>query len=907
MGTSLGDIFVKLKLDSAQFITGMKSAKERLSKLQGEFKKVGAAMTATSAIMGVFVTKSIRSFAGFEEAITKAGAVTRTLGTKDFAALEAQAKKMGATTRFTATQSAEAMKNMGMAGLNAKQIITGIPHVLNLASAGALDLASSADIVTNIMSGFGKEAKDLGEVNDMLVNTFTRSNVDLLQMGESFKMVGPIAKAAGVSINETSAIIGMLGNVGIKGTMAGVALKEAISSIVAPTGEAKTILKALGVEVIKNSDGTMDFAGTLEQFKPIANDAGLMLKVFGRSAAGMAGLLSQGTDSIRELTAATFEQGAASEIAGAMNKTLSGQFDLMRSSVDGAMMSIGQALLPSISKLIGVVKSAFDWFNDLSDSQKEIIAKMLALSVVVVGLGGSFSILVGIVSKLAIIMTGVGGIIVAAATLSWLAWDKWGDDIMLLFNDIKKFAGSLASEIKTSFVKSFSDWTGITEKRMNRWVDNLLKMYKKFIESTIRMIPGAGAVVSIVKQAKDALSGVFGGGEKGGATTESKAVSGDAIKNIDESSDAFKRNKDSVKDLTGETKKLKEKLKDVYSALGKTEKSDVAKDVNEELSSLITDSIDRKTEEFESAIGRARDAAQKEADLIEETRKNAEQAKSDFYAGQGEKLLGGLGSAGEVAKGAMQGAQAGGPMGAVAGAGVALLMKTESFKEIVTYLNDVVDVLVSALEPLVEAFMPIAAIVGELVTALSIFLMPVIKILSKLIQGPVFEVLRAVAMVISYVFLGIGKVWNWIINTIAKVLSWIPKYGKDLSKKIKKYRMDVDSLGDSVDNLKNMTTESAKAHVKAATELEESTKTFSEQLTNIPQGFKIALRRFESTEGIERTNQGIGVVNVNAANPADFWSETKKIMESSNFVKTGSTVKGTGQYSVSGNGSVHAF
>ena len=107
---------------------------------------------------------------------------------------------------------------LAQAGFEADEILGAMPSTLQLAAAANVDLATSADIASNVLSGYGLEVEQLGHANDVLVKAMTSTNTDLLQLGEAMKYAGPIASAAGISFEEAAAAIGLMGNAGIQGS-----------------------------------------------------------------------------------------------------------------------------------------------------------------------------------------------------------------------------------------------------------------------------------------------------------------------------------------------------------------------------------------------------------------------------------------------------------------------------------------------------------------------------------------------------------------------------------------------------------------------------------------------------------------------------------------------------------------
>ncbi len=131
--------------------------------------------------------------------------------------LEKEIRKLGRSTEWTTNQIADAAKFLGMSGLTVEQTTKALHSVLNLATAGQIDLAKAADISTNAMIAMHLEVKDLTRVNDAFVATSTMSNVSIEEMADTFRYAAPKAAAYGYSIEKLTALMGALGNAGIKG------------------------------------------------------------------------------------------------------------------------------------------------------------------------------------------------------------------------------------------------------------------------------------------------------------------------------------------------------------------------------------------------------------------------------------------------------------------------------------------------------------------------------------------------------------------------------------------------------------------------------------------------------------------------------------------------------------------
>ena len=231
-----------------------------------------------------------------------------------------------------------------MAGLEAKESIAALPDVLNLAAAGQLELGQAADIVTNVMAGYGIAAEDVTMAVDVLTKGFTSANTDLVQLGEAFKLGGPVAKAAGLDFQETAAALALMGNAGFQATLSGTALRGAITRMLNPTTEAQKALNRLGVTVTDTNGNILPLIDIVRQFEAAGLSAGDAMTIFGqRAGPAMLALLGQGSEALSGLTEEMRNAGGTAQtIADTQLDTLTGDITLMKSAVEGLALSFGE-------------------------------------------------------------------------------------------------------------------------------------------------------------------------------------------------------------------------------------------------------------------------------------------------------------------------------------------------------------------------------------------------------------------------------------------------------------------------------------------------------------------------------------------------------------------------------------
>ena len=348
----------------------------------------GSAMTksVTAPIAGVGIA-AVKTAADYESAMSNVQAITGATG-DDFKKLTQLGKDLGASTAWSAQECAEAMQYTGMAGWTAKENVDGLKGILDLASASGTDLARTSDIMTDAISAFGYKASDSAKFADVMTKACTSANVSVDTLGESYKYCGAICGTMGYSIDEVTTSLAVMGNMGIKGSQAGTALKNAISNMAAPTKNMKAAMDDLGISIV-NQDGSMKSWGDVIKnlqgsFKGLTQDqqAAYAKQLFGKeSMAGMLAIINTSTSDYNALADSIKNSGgAANDAAQTQLNNLNGQLTLLKSALEGAAITRGDKLLPYIKNAVGWVQKATDWFNGLSDAQVSMIMKFAGIA-----------------------------------------------------------------------------------------------------------------------------------------------------------------------------------------------------------------------------------------------------------------------------------------------------------------------------------------------------------------------------------------------------------------------------------------------------------------------------------------------------------------------------------------------
>ena len=318
-------------------------------KMQQTGKNLSMKLTAPLAALGAV---SFNVFKGFEQEMSKVQAVSGATA-EEFAALSQNAKDLGASTMFSAREVASLQTEFAKLGFSAKEITKVTGATLALAQASGSDLARSAEVAGSTLRAFGLDASETGRVTDVMAKSFSTSALDMETFAESMKYVAPVAKSAGMSIEETSAMLAVLANAGIKGSQAGTSLRRIISEIGAtgkPTSEALKDLATQGIGLADAKDEV------------------------GRSAQSALLILAEGVNQISPLTEEFKNSGgAAQQMADIMGDTAFGASKRLESAMEGLMISIGEIVAVAIVPLIEFLAKAASSLNNMSDGAKRAI------------------------------------------------------------------------------------------------------------------------------------------------------------------------------------------------------------------------------------------------------------------------------------------------------------------------------------------------------------------------------------------------------------------------------------------------------------------------------------------------------------------------------------------------------
>jgi len=384
MARTLGSTNLRVGANIGPLKAALKTASAKLKRFGSTAKKVGGTLSrGLSAPIAIIGATSVKVFADFESEMSKVKAVSGATADQ-LKMLTENAKNLGSTTVFTARDVASLQVEFAKLGFTASEIDKVTESTLFLAQASGSDLARAAEVAGATLRGFGLEAEETGRVTDVMALSFASSALDMEAFAESMKYVAPIANAAGIGIEETTAMLELLANAGIKGSMAGTAMKKIIGELGSTSDGVAGAIKKLAKEGIQLADAK-DEVGERAQ-------AALLV-------------LANGIDTVDGLTDSLLNsQGAAKAMGEEMTDNTAGAFKILKSALEGAQIELGEnianneifkGILESLTKTVGKITKHIEGMTDAEQFNAVALAGIVAVVPLLISAIGSLAIAFG--------------------------------------------------------------------------------------------------------------------------------------------------------------------------------------------------------------------------------------------------------------------------------------------------------------------------------------------------------------------------------------------------------------------------------------------------------------------------------------------------------------------------------
>lgn len=350
------------------------------------------------------IGEAVLQGAKFIDTMTFVKAITKDTGT-DFSLLSQRAKTLGKDTMFTSQDIGSAMQYMAMAGQGTTEIFNNITAAADLANATMSELGGkggAADIMTNIMKMFMIDSTEANStrVSDVLTRAVTRSNTNLYDLGEAIKYAGTTTTNLGATLEQTAAAIGVLGDAGIQGSMAGTALANAYRYLSKSIGDpnfkggkalaelglsksdfidAKGQLIDLGLALQKIANASRGL-GELDQYNLLVNILGVRGE---RAGSTMIRAFQNYTNLLDELN--NNSQGAAASVREQRMASLAGAIETVQSTWENLTTSFAESLGPTLTPWLRGIGKILEGVQAIFDSPIGPFVSALVTGTVVLG------------------------------------------------------------------------------------------------------------------------------------------------------------------------------------------------------------------------------------------------------------------------------------------------------------------------------------------------------------------------------------------------------------------------------------------------------------------------------------------------------------------------------------------
>lgn len=370
--------FYKNMGNPSQAVQGLNNLKGKAADLVKQM-----AMMATGGGIVALGKNLIETTRNFEDGMARVQAVTNATQA-EFQMMGQEALKWGSTTRYTATEAASSLENLTRNGLSATQATAALGPTLQLAQANTIGLAEAADITTNVMNGFGLEVKDMGRVNDVLSSTAAHSATNISLLAEAEKNAAPFGHSLGQSIEEVNAALGVLADVGIKGSDAGTAIRMVLMGLASPTAKQQKAFKQLGVDISESSLRSEGLTKTLEKLRDsgvmkAANSAELLGNIFGRRVAPQAMALLNNIDGLKaKLDILNNSQGTTERMFEQSYSNMSNSIYGIQSAWEHLLISVGQAADNPLVAVTEAIRKGILWISSNLATVGKVVMDVIA-------------------------------------------------------------------------------------------------------------------------------------------------------------------------------------------------------------------------------------------------------------------------------------------------------------------------------------------------------------------------------------------------------------------------------------------------------------------------------------------------------------------------------------------------
>lgn len=468
-GASKRVVEIVLRGNVTQFEGAMQRVKDRVIETKNSAvswaSKHKKGLTALSGLTLAFATYSVRAGANFEQAMSNVQAATMA-STEEIGQLREAALEAGKDTAFSATEAAAGIEELAKAGVSTADILNGgLNGALDLAAAGELSVAESAEIAATALTQFKLSGDQVPHVADLLAAGAGKAQGSVSDLGYALRQSGLVASSAGLSIEETTGTLAAFASAGLLGSDAGTSFKSMLQRLQNPSKQAAKAMEEYGISLY-NSNG--EVVGMTELARQLEKGLGsltaaerdkAMATIFGSDAVRAANVLyQQGESGIRQWINNVNDAGYAQRQAAMRMDNLKGAWEELTGSFETLGISSSSVLLPMLTLIVKGLTSVLDVVLLLPEPVQGVLGLIVSMAGLV-GTGALAWAKFGSIIKDAInILKPLAGLISKVGASLWAAEGPIG----IAIGAIILLASAFADTVDTSeeSTKHISDFAG---------------------------------------------------------------------------------------------------------------------------------------------------------------------------------------------------------------------------------------------------------------------------------------------------------------------------------------------------------------------------------------------------------------------------------------------------------------
>lgn len=388
------NIVIRLMADTASYEAAMtragSTARTVASGMENTGRKsalIASGMTAAGLAVAAFGVAAVKMAADFDQQMSTVQANTGATSAQ-MDQLRAAAIEAGASTVYSATDSADAINDLGKAGMSVTDILTGgLSGALNLAASDGMAVGDAAEYMANALSMFHLKGSQASQVADTLAAGAGKAVGNVSDFSEALNNCGAQANSFGMNVQETTGVLALFAQNGTIGAEAGTQLNSMLMKLAAPSTEAANTMKELGISAYDAQGhfvGMANFAGQLQKAEKGLTDEQrnqANATIFGSYAIKAANYLYEaGESGVNKWTKAVSESGYAAEQAAAKNNNLKGDLENLSGSMESLMISVGEGAQGPLRKMVQGLDTLVDAFAGLPSGAQQTIVVMASLA-----------------------------------------------------------------------------------------------------------------------------------------------------------------------------------------------------------------------------------------------------------------------------------------------------------------------------------------------------------------------------------------------------------------------------------------------------------------------------------------------------------------------------------------------